>query len=415
MPRTPNASRGSQGFEVAKRLECGVFRRFRFPRRRKPPESITETRPVSFKQFNTYSQGIEQLQRSLERGRLAHAYLFAGDQLGALEALARTLAKTLNCEKPVTIAPENPKSKPAAEGKSNAGLPFDCCDHCSSCRKIDNGTHPDVFSIRPESKLRQIRIRQVTRRDDSPPRVLIEFINLKPTESPYKIGIIVAADRMNEEAANALLKTLEEPPRNSVLILLSTEPQRILDTIRSRCRRVNFGGERPPELDTKEFEWLKTFSDSAAAERKSLLGRYTLLDTLLKKLTETRTGIEENLKLSSPLEKYDEVEASLREQWEKELDGAVESEYRRRRSELLLLIQWWLRDIWLQTLASTPDPRSSTLLTFPQLSGTSRVAQRITAKDAMANLQLMEQLQRRLHTNVQEALALEVSLLKLKL
>ena len=376
---------------------------------------------MAFKDFSDQEQGVQLLQRSLERGRLAHGYLFTGHQLDQLEGLARTLAKTLNC------------LHPAKRG----GVAVDCCDQCLSCQKIEHGNHADVFWVRPESKLRQIRIRQIVRRENSPPRVLLDAVNLKPTESQYKFGVIVAADRMNDQAANAFLKTLEEPPPRSVLILLTTEPQRLLETILSRCLRLNFGGEGPQQLAPEQMQWLTTFSEMAAANHKSLLGRYRLMDVLLRKLNETKDGIEESLAARSPLEKYEDADEGLRDQWEAELKAAVEAEYRRQRADFLLALQWWLRDVWLQALgntqssaseggrpsagSTTPSPQSSTLnsseglLVFPQLAGTQRVAQRITRKAALENLRVIEQLQRWLHTNVQEALALEVGLLKLHL
>lgn len=212
---------------------------------------------MAFKDFPNQEQGIGLLQRSLERGRLGHGYMFSGSSSAELEGLARTLAKTLNCERPL----------------KKAGVSIDCCDGCLTCRKIDNGNHADVLWIRPESKLRVVKINQITRRDGSPPRVLNEFVNLKPTEAEYKVGIIVGADRMNEQAANAFLKTLEEPPAKSILILLTTEPQRILETIVSRCLRLNFGSGQARPLDPAQMEWLRKFSELASAEQKSLLGR----------------------------------------------------------------------------------------------------------------------------------------------
>ena len=371
---------------------------------------------------------MELLQRSLERGRLAHAYLFTGRQLDRLEGLARTLAKTLNCLHPV----------------ERGGVAVDCCDRCLNCQKVEHGNHADVFWVRPESKSRQIRIGQIVHRDDSPPRVLLDAVNLKPTESQYKFGVIVAADRMNDQAANAFLKTLEEPPPRSVLILLTTEPQRLLETIVSRCLRLNFAGEGPQHLAPAQMEWLATFSEMAAADQKSLLGRYRLMDVLLRKLNEVRASIDETLTARSPLEKYEDAEEELRDRWEKELKAAVEAEYRRQRADFLLALQWWLRDVWLQTLSQvqslkskvqSPDPKvgagtaeskpvnhqpstinsPDTLLAFPQLGGTKRVAERITPEAATENLRIMEQLQRWLSTNAQEGLALEVGLLKLQL
>jgi DNA polymerase-3 subunit delta' len=382
---------------------------------------------MAFKDFPEQAQGVELLQRSLERGRLAHAYLFTGHQLDQLEGLTRTLAKTLNCLHPL----------------QRSGVAIDCCDQCLSCQKIEHGNHADIFWVRPESKSRLIKIGQIVHREDSPPRVLLDAVNMKPTESQYKVGVIVAADRMNEAAANAFLKTLEEPPPQSVLILLTTEPQRLLETILSRCLRLSFAAEGPRQFAPAQMEWLATFSEMAAKDQKSLLGRYCLMDVLLRKLNEVRARIDETLTARSPLEKYEDAEEKLRTKWEEELKAAVEAEYRRQRADFLLALQWWLRDVWLQTLTEVQSPQSKAqspelgvegagesraishppvtihslqaLLAFPQMAGPQRVAQRISPKAAMENLRIMEQLQRWLGTNAQEALALEVGLLKLQL
>ena len=362
---------------------------------------------MAFKDLPKEGQGVQLLQRSLQRGRLGHGYLFTGHQLENLEGLARTLAKTLNCLEPV------------GAGQGTA-VGIDCCDKCLNCRKIEHGNHADVHWVRPESKSRIVTVDQM--------RELMKEIQLKPTEAGYKVGVVVAADRLRVEAANAFLKTLEEPPAKSVLILLTTEPQRILETIVSRCLRLNFGGEGPQALPAAQMAWLQDFSDMAGSEQKSLLGRYRLMDVLLGKLNESKAAIESTLKARSPLEQYKDAEKDLVEKWEDELSAAIEAEYRRQRSDLLLALEWWLRDVWLRKLGSSdsgmhkpagePQPSSSKagqLLNFPHLSGTQRVAQRISAREALENLQVMEQLQRWLATNVQEALALEVGLLKLRL
>jgi DNA polymerase-3 subunit delta' len=352
---------------------------------------------MSFKDFPEQMQGVTLLQRSLERGRLGHAYLFTGHQLDELEALAQTLAKTLNCQQPV-------RSK---QGR----VAIDSCDACLNCRKIGHDNHADVHWVRPESKSRVITIEQM--------RDLMREMNLKPTEAEYKVAVIVAADRLNVQAANAFLKTLEEPPAKSVLILITTEPQRLLETVLSRCLRLNFGGEGPRPLAPAEMEWLSSFSEMAAAEQKSLLGRYRLMDVLLQKLGAMKSGIEESLTARSPLQRHNDVEKDLRDKWEEELKAAIEAEYRRQRADLLLILQRWLRDVWLQTVASKSEGGDTNsageLLNFPEVGGTKRVAQRISAKEAMENLRVMEGTQRLLHTNVQEALALEVGLLKIHL
>jgi DNA polymerase-3 subunit delta' len=341
---------------------------------------------MAFKHFPKQMQGVQLLQRSLARGRLGHAYLFAGHQLEELESLARTLAKTLNCLKPV----------------KTGGMATDCCDDCAVCRKIDNDTHADIHWVRPESKSRVVTIEQM--------RELMREIQLKPTGAEYKVAIITAADRLNNQAANAFLKTLEEPPAKSILILLTTEPQRILETVVSRCLRLNFSGEGARLADAAQSEWLAQFGALAVTESKSLMGRYRLLDVLLQKLGEIRARVDETLTARSPLQRYEDVEKDLREKWEDELAAAIEAEYRRQRADLLLLVQWWLRDVWLHALAAGGE-----LLSFPQVAGAEAVARRLTPRRALENLQVLEQTQRLLHTNVQEALALEVGLLKLHL
>lgn len=343
---------------------------------------------MSFADLKHQQQVVELLQRSLERGRLAHAYLFAGDKIDPLEAMARTLVKTLNCLQP---------------RKGRAGVALDCCDRCPVCRRIDEALHPDIHWVRPESRSRVITIEQI--------RDLMEEVHLKPTEARFKGAVVVGADRMNAQAANAYLKTLEEPPPGSILVLLSTQPQRILETILSRCLRLNFAGDRRPVFEEADLAWLAGFTQVAAGEQKSLMNRYQLLGTLMARLAETRAGIQKALTARSPLERYEDADPDLREKWEDELTAAVEAEYRRQRTELLGGLHWWFRDVWLQTLAVPVD-----LLCFPQWKGAvETVASRVSTAEAMENLQVMEQTQRLLHSNIQEALALEVGLLKLRL
>src|SRR5579862_9503173 len=122
--------------------------------------------------------------------------------------------------------------------------------------EIDADTHSDIHWVRPESKSRQITVEQM--------RELMREIQLKPTEAQFKVAVIVSADRLNIQAANAFLKTLEEPPQKSIIILLSTEPSRLLETIISRCLRVNFSGDGKRELSSAEAAWLENFSALAS-------------------------------------------------------------------------------------------------------------------------------------------------------
>jgi DNA polymerase-3 subunit delta' len=344
---------------------------------------------MSFQNFPEQRAGIELLQRSLARGRLGHAYLFSGDSLDSMSAVARTLAKALNCQNP-----------PA---RSASGIPLDSCDQCLSCRKTESEIHPDVQWIRPESKSRQITIDQM--------RELMQIVNLKPTEAPHKVGIIVAADRVNTQASNAFLKTLEEPPPRSVLILITTAPDRLLETILSRCLRLKFAAQTTVSLGAPTMAWLSQFAQAAAQNNKSLISRYKLLGLIAARLTALKEDVKRHLTAKSPLQRYDDIDPKLREKWEEELDASIEAEYRRQRSELVLALQWWMRDVWL-----LGGKRDQALLSFRELIEISRtLAVRIGEDKAAENLRGLETLQRLFNTNAQEALVLEVGVLKLKL
>jgi len=152
------------------------------------------------------------LLRTIHRERIPSAYLFAGESGIGKKFTALNLAKALNCQ----------SSEPRAK--------MDACDRCPSCKKIDAVSHPDVLLISPRGG--QIRIEEI--------RAIDEMLSFKPFEGRKKIVVVDEADAMNPYAANAFLKTLEEPPEGSLIILVSSKPDRLPDTIRSRCSRVNF-------------------------------------------------------------------------------------------------------------------------------------------------------------------------------
>ncbi|MSU31512.1 MAG: hypothetical protein EXS25_02405 [Pedosphaera sp.] len=334
------------------------------------------------------STAWELLRRSLSGDRLAHGYLFLGDDMGLLEAGATALAQTLNCTSPLE--------------RTASGRSLEPCGRCSACRRIQAANHADVTWVRPENKSRQISAAQS--------REVVRTMSLKPMDAAHKVAVFIGADRMNTSAANIFLKTLEEPPEGSVLILLSIEPGRLLETILSRCQRVNFGVS-PFRISVPVAEWVGAFARLAAPSTAGLLSRYSLLSTLLSSLTKAREGIEERLTAASPLVHYPDATPDQRERWEDELAAAIEGEYRRLRGEYLSALQAWLRDVWLIVCGA-----GTGLLFLPELSTlTSSVAARINDRQALANLEAWEGTQGLLHSNVQEALALEVGLLRLSL
>jgi len=336
------------------------------------------------------SQPHHLLRRSLANGRLGHAYLFVGGDIENLESHAVELARTLNCQ------------SPTATGET--GIPLEPCRKCNACCKVDSHNFPDLDIVRPESKSRVITVDQI--------RGLIQKVSLKPTEGRYKVAIISGADRMPSVTINAFLKTLEEPPDRTVFMLLTAHPEKVIETVLSRCLRLNFKGETGVQLETEDKAWLQSFVGMTAQTNEGLMGRYRLLGNLFSHLSAKRDGIEETQQAASPLSRHDEIEPALRKKWEKELEASIEAEYRGQRSQFFTGLQWWLRDVWLTTMQQSRE-----LLHFQAWADASEaVARRISTEQALENLQSLEATQRLLETtNVQEALALEVGLLKLKL
>ena len=163
---------------------------------------------MSFKKIRGQDRQIEILTNSIKSGTVSHAYLFTGISGIGKRATATAMAKALNCE----------------TGRG------DFCDCCISCKKIAHRTHPDIHWVEPEGDY--IKIDQIRR--------MQEQIKFTLYEGTRKVVIIDKAQHMNLQSSNCLLKTLEEPPPHTVLILLTTAPYRMLPTIRSRCQRVMF-------------------------------------------------------------------------------------------------------------------------------------------------------------------------------
>jgi len=171
---------------------------------------------MPFRDCIGHQQSIGLLQSAVTHERLAHAYLFHGEDAIGKRLTAIRLAQALNCERP-----------PEAEG-------LDSCGICRSCQQIEARTHPDFFVIEPdpEQATQQIKIEQV--------REIEHHIMYRPLIGERKICLIDNADRMTIGAANALLKTLEEPPAHSLFLVISSRPSALPATIRSRCQALRF-------------------------------------------------------------------------------------------------------------------------------------------------------------------------------
>jgi DNA polymerase-3 subunit delta' len=175
------------------------------------------------------------------KNRIPHALFFAGDDGIGKRLTAINFAKALNCKNNRIDSPaiDNDLEKDKRYSSPITDYKIDACDECPSCTKIDKRNHPDVFIIEPKGEGGQITVSAV--------RQLEESLSYKPFEGKWKIAVIDSADRLNQSAANAFLQTLEEPTQQSILILISSRPDMLLATIRSRCQRINF---TPLPVDT---------------------------------------------------------------------------------------------------------------------------------------------------------------------
>lgn len=247
---------------------------------------------------------VESLRTAVIHGRIGHAYLFTGPAQVGRRTLALRFAQALNCESAY------PESRP--------------CGVCRPCQLIETGKHPDVRLVEPELNARGrgiIKIEQV--------RALQKELNLGSYEGRYKVAILADFDAANPSAANAFLKTLEEPPPNVVLILTASEADAMLPTINSRCRTLNLRPlpvaqvaqvlVREKGIPTAEAELLAHLSNGrigwalqAQAEPAVLARHQEQIGLLNEALGETRVG---RFALAEKLAKKTETLEGLLQTW----------------------------------------------------------------------------------------------------
>lgn len=160
------------------------------------------------------------LKKMWESGQLPHTLLFAGPPLVGKRSLAFALSKYINCE--------------TEQAKASTCI-------CRTCTLISRGIHPDIFVVEPTGATHTIQIEQL--------REVQEVANIAPIEAKRKIIIFANADQMNPSAANSALKLLEEPPSYLLLILVSSQPHRLLPTVKSRCMQITLTPATEPEIE----------------------------------------------------------------------------------------------------------------------------------------------------------------------
>ena len=187
---------------------------------------------MAFSEVIGHQRPLQILRRVIDTGRVHHAYLFTGMEGIGKRLAALNMAKALNCV-------------------NQAG---EACDHCRSCQLIAKGMHPDIILIEPTGE--SVKIEQI--------RELERSIAFKPYEARWRVILIDGAEQLTREAANALLKTLEEPPPRTTIILSAITTETLPPTVVSRCQRIRFSPLSREEVN-------KVLLDRLSAEAITIL------------------------------------------------------------------------------------------------------------------------------------------------
>ena len=329
---------------------------------------------MSFAKLIGNERNKQILQRLLSGGRISATMIFAGPAGIGKRQFALTLAKAANCQK----VPANSFST-------------DSCDECAVCRRIDEGVYGDVTTIQPDGQF--IKIAQT--------RALAEEVYYRPREGRQRFFIIDEADRLRDEAANSMLKTLEEPPPTSTLILLTSRPNSLLQTIRSRSQRINFAPLPIAEMEKFLAEnYPRPAADTALLARvaEGRIGQATAFDLSVYR-QERRTLIElleliakgqDRVRLLKAAEYIGKKE---RDEFEKELD----------------LLSSLLRDIFL--LASGASQNQ--IVNIDVADRLQQLADKTGLKRVTAWSEKVGEVRRYLRVNINRQVAMEAALLGL--
>ena len=315
----------------------------------------------------TRAGALEYLSRAHERGRLAHAYLISGAPGSGKRGLASDLSNLVTGAKSANVFVSAP---------------------------------PGVYLAEPESKSRRIVIGQV--------RELEHALQMRSANGHRKVAIVADADRLQPQAANAFLKTLEEPPKDSLLLLLSSMPEVLPDTILSRCIAVPLAAEEKAELSSEENELVELLGSVASPAAQGVQHAYRLARGFHSLLAQMRAAIQEEnaaaLKRDETRYKNTTDGAWLddREDYYKAL---TESQYVRQRARLVEILFLWWSDV---LRASTGVARRE----FPSATKQTEVlAKKLTTAEILRRIRRLEEMRDHLGRNIQEALAIEVAFL----
>jgi DNA polymerase III subunit delta' len=214
---------------------------------------------MPFAEIQSQDRAVSFLRAALRRGTLHHAYLLGGPEGAGKRAAAMALAQAANCD---------------------AGLPDDSCGRCGPCKKIAKGVHPDVLVLRDERSMVKAGLWEAKGGRTPSKDIVVDQVRdlvdrrlaLKRFEGRRRIVIVDPADAMNVQAQNALLKTLEEPPAETTIVLVAANPDVLLPTIRSRCAKVAFSPVGDGGLGALAERHGDAIGDAASLDPENALG-----------------------------------------------------------------------------------------------------------------------------------------------
>lgn len=334
------------------------------------------------------------LESANARGRRGQAYFFIGDSTQELQAFANGWIMTAACQKP-----------------NQDGSACGCCDNCRRCMA---GSYIECIQLAPESKKATIPVDRI--------REFNRFMSLAAPPGKVMVGIITEASAMEKEAANAFLKTLEEPSENTMFILLTTRPQFVLPTIKSRCQclqlrsnKTDYSALIPPPPSKEEEaaqaspseELLKLLATihRGAGTRVALNASRELaerFEELNRQATRTvKARLKNDPEYQMGLENAKKDRAAWEEQ-QKSLDAKVFTEYDKLRGAYLDTIQAWFRQRYL-VAAGTPEQ----LLPQQEFVKYMKDTPVPTREEAEADIREVETLRKALRFKIPDELALD--------
>lgn len=327
-------------------------------------------------------RAFELISSAHDRGRLAHAFLISGAHGSGKENLAARMIQMV--------------------GGAEKGGGFDLFGEpiVVETPPLDALESGWIRIIRPRMKSRQIGVDEI--------RDLEHTLHLAAPGGACKVGVITEVDRMNEKAANAFLKTLEEPPKNTLLLLLTANPQRLLPTILSRCVRLPLLGGRPL-LEEGGAELVSALNAAAARGFGTPVAALHLKAAFAEFLAEFREAAEAAAKAAEK-EEVAAYRDSTDGKWLKEREdfhkAAAEAEYLDGRNRLFDVLMAWMADLLRMKVNGGG-------LDFPESAPALReIAEKETEARLLKRMESLDALRRTLETNAFEPLAIEVGFLK---